>query len=262
MGFTESELTRIADEHFQGYDPPCPRCNSTKLTVHRTKSLGQKTATLLVHCRRCGEDGTYSTAHLAAMDLEWNRTQKLKIVDDYWQNGIAKCPNDNTVLDVSEIRSISSSKTPILANCARCGRYLNSDQIPPDPDSFEAKYDVLEPIGQGGMGFVSKIKRKSDGEILVAKKILPEYLNYVEAVRRFQREIRIMSESSHGNIVPIYDGEISDEGGIIIMKYMCGGDFSTFINNSDIPLGTLVDIYFDVVEGLSYLHEMPGWYEP
>ena len=65
-------------------------------------------------------------------------------------------------------------------------------------------YEVISNIGQGSFGVVSKIKRKSDGKILVWKE-----LNYGKMSEKEKQqlvaEVNILRELRHSNIVRYYD---------------------------------------------------------
>ena len=74
-----------------------------------------------------------------------------------------------------------------------------------------AHYEILEPIGKGGMG---EVYRARDGKLGrdVAIKVLPdEFAQDEERLRRFQREAKVLASLNHPNIASIYGLEQSDE---------------------------------------------------
>jgi NIMA (never in mitosis gene a)-related kinase 2 len=80
---------------------------------------------------------------------------------------------------------------------------------------------------------VSKVRRKSDGRILVWKE-----LNYGKMSEREKQmlvsEVNILRELSHPNIVRYYDRIIDRDFSkiFIVMEYCEGGDIATMIRNS------------------------------
>ena len=95
------------------------------------------------------------------------------------------------------------------------------------------KYDFIEEIGKGSFGSVSKVRRKSDGRVLVWKE-----LNYGKMSEREKQmlvsEVNILRELHHPNIVRYYDRIIDRDFSkiFIVMEYCEGGDIATMIRNS------------------------------
>ena len=91
-------------------------------------------------------------------------------------------------------------------------------------------YEPICLIGKGNFGSISKIRRKSDGKILVWKE-----LNYGSMKEKYKHhitsEINILKELHHPNIVKYYDRIIDKENTkiYIIMEYCPGGDLSQLI---------------------------------
>src|SRR3989449_11274699 len=88
------------------------------------------------------------------------------------------------------------------------GQDASSKSTPPTREQIAAAFphlEILELIGQGGMGFVFKA-RQPKLERLVALKILPQSLAADPAfAERFSREGRLLARLSHPNIVTIHD---------------------------------------------------------
>ena len=83
-------------------------------------------------------------------------------------------------------------------------------------------YEILAPIGQGGMGVVFRA-RDTRLEREVALKILPpEYSRDPDRRRRLLREARAASQLNHPNIVTIYDVAESGAAHFIAMEYVQG----------------------------------------
>src|SRR4051812_42829768 len=88
------------------------------------------------------------------------------------------------------------------------GQPADSKPVPPSLQELAVAFphlQILELIGQGGMGFVFKA-RQPKLERLVALKILPQTLALDPAfAERFSREARVLARLNHSNIVTIYD---------------------------------------------------------
>ena len=92
------------------------------------------------------------------------------------------------------------------------------------------KYEVLERVGKGSFGAVTKIRRKSDSKILVWKEI--EYGKMKEKEKQqLVSEVNILRELRHPNIVKYYD-RIIDKTNCkiyIVMEYCERGDIGQLI---------------------------------
>ncbi|KAG5846316.1 hypothetical protein ANANG_G00113650 [Anguilla anguilla] len=88
-------------------------------------------------------------------------------------------------------------------------------------------YEVLYTIGSGSYGKCQKIRRKSDGKLLVWKEL--DYGTMAEAEKQMLvSEVNLLRELKHPNIVRYYD-RIIDRGNTtlyIVMEYCEGGDLS------------------------------------
>ncbi|KAG7509048.1 serine serine/threonine-protein kinase Nek2 [Solea senegalensis] len=91
-------------------------------------------------------------------------------------------------------------------------------------------YEVLYTIGSGSYGRCQKIKRKSDGKILVWKEL--DYGTMAESEKQMLvSEVNLLRELKHPNIVRYYDRIIDRTNTTlyIVMEYCEGGDLSSLI---------------------------------
>ena len=65
-------------------------------------------------------------------------------------------------------------------------------------------YELLEPLGNGVFGLVSKVRRLSDNKILVWKELNYGRMNTNER-RMMMNEVQILSNTSHAHIVKYFD---------------------------------------------------------
>jgi NIMA (never in mitosis gene a)-related kinase len=88
-------------------------------------------------------------------------------------------------------------------------------------------YEKVSDIGKGSFGVVSKIRRKSDGRILVWKELNYGRMNEKEK-QQLVSEVNILRELHHPNIVRYYDRIIDKEQSkiYIVMEYCERGDMA------------------------------------
>ena len=82
-------------------------------------------------------------------------------------------------------------------------------------------YEILSPLGAGGMGEVYKAK-DTRLERTVAVKVLPQHLSSPEARQRFEREAKTISQLSHPHICALYDVGNQDGVEYLVMEYLEG----------------------------------------
>ena len=103
-------------------------------------------------------------------------------------------------------------------------------------------YEIVAPLGAGGMG---EVYRASDPRLgrQVALKVLPAEMYRDESVRaRFEQEARAASALNHPNIVSIFDiGQ--DNGALYIVTELVEGEsLRQVISRGHLPSRTLMDI--------------------
>ncbi len=94
---------------------------------------------------------------------------------------------------------------------------------------FGGRYEILELLGQGGMGAVFKAKDRELDRLVALKVIRPELANRPEILRRFKQELILARKVSHKNVVRIFD--LGDTEGIkfISMDYVDGRGLKTLL---------------------------------
>ena len=84
------------------------------------------------------------------------------------------------------------------------------------------KYEILDKLGQGGMGVVYRAVQKNLNRE-VAIKILPKaYSENPEVKRRFVSEMQICGKLAHPNIIQIFDNGEQDGTLYYVMEYIQG----------------------------------------
>jgi len=115
-------------------------------------------------------------------------------------------------------------------------------------------YEVLRPLGAGGMGEVY-LARDRRLERNVAIKVLPDEFTTDEvSVRRFEREAKAASALNHPNIVTIY--EIGESNGFhyISTEYIEGETLRQLIAEHRLSVSDALDIAIQIASALSAAH--------
>src|SRR6202040_4067820 len=111
-------------------------------------------------------------------------------------------------------------------------------------------YEILAPIGAGGMGEVYKARdTKLDREVAI--KVLPSALaRDPERLARFEREAKVLASLNHPNIAQIYGIEESSTGRALVMELVPGETLKT-----PLPQAEALRIAVQIAEALEAAHE-------
>ncbi len=116
-------------------------------------------------------------------------------------------------------------------------------------------YEILSPIGAGGMGEVYRARDERLGRD-VAIKVLPANLaESAERLKRFEKEARSASALNHPNIVTVYDIGSTEGTSWIAMERVDGETLRKLLATGPMPLKKLLAVATQIAEGLAKAHE-------
>jgi serine/threonine-protein kinase len=119
-----------------------------------------------------------------------------------------------------------------------------------------AGYEILEPLGEGGMGQVYKARHLRLDRIVALKVIHPERLTQPDAVKRFYREAQAAARLAHPHLVTVYD--VDEVGGthFLAMEYVEGTDLGRWVKeHGPLPAVQAGDYVRQAALGLQHIHE-------
>src|SRR6266540_1404623 len=116
-------------------------------------------------------------------------------------------------------------------------------------------YEILAPLGAGGMGEVYRARDPKLGRD-VAIKVLPEAVaGDAERLARFEREARSLAALNHPNIVTIFSIEESGGTRFLAMELVEGESLDALLAEGGLPLSRFFEIAVPLSEALSAAHE-------
>src|ERR1700682_3798784 len=115
-------------------------------------------------------------------------------------------------------------------------------------------YEILSPIGAGGMGEVYKA-RDTRLDRIVAIKVLPAHLaDRAELRERFEREARAIASLNHPHICTIYDIGHQDEIDYLVMEYLEGETLAQRLVKGSLPLEQVLQYAIEIADALDKAH--------
>ena len=128
--------------------------------------------------------------------------------------------------------------------------------MPLVPTTLLGPYEILAPIGAGGMGEVYKA-RDTRLHRIVAIKVLPEHLSSTQMFReRFDREARAVSSMNHPNICALFDVGRQDGTSFLVMEYLEGETLAARMAKGLLPLDQVLRYGIEIAGALDHAHRL------
>ncbi len=117
------------------------------------------------------------------------------------------------------------------------------------------QFEIIELLGQGGMGVVYKARQPALDRIVALKILPPSEALSPDFVERFRREARALAKLSHPNIVAVY--ECGESGGLYFfaMEYVDGANLRALLRERRLTPAEALAIVPKVCDALEYAHE-------
>ncbi len=172
--------------------------------------------------------------------------------------------------DVSQSQNLNSSSRKKA--CVVCGEEFDSEVevCPTDGTKLTTlssglapgvmlgdRYEIIEPLADGGMGSVYKAKHKFMNRNVAVKTLQPFMMASGTALKRFQQEAQAVSSMNHPNILNVFDFFISEEGQpYLIMDYLEGTNLESIRKSGEpVNLVRTLKIFVMVCSALAHAHE-------
>jgi Tol biopolymer transport system component len=122
------------------------------------------------------------------------------------------------------------------------------------PGSRLGPYEILAPLGAGGMGEVYRARdTRLDRD--VALKVLPAHLSASpELQRRLEREAKVVSQLSHPHICTLYDVGRVGETDFLVMEYLEGETLAHRLAKGPLPLEQALRTASEIADALDKAH--------
>ncbi len=120
------------------------------------------------------------------------------------------------------------------------------------------RYEVLSPLGKGGMGMVYKAHDRMLDETVAIKVLRAEFANTAEMAKRFRHEIKLARRASHRNVCRIH--EYGEDQGLryISMEFVEGKDLRELLElrGGCLEVEEAFDLAIQAADGLAAIHDV------
>ena len=122
------------------------------------------------------------------------------------------------------------------------------------PGSKLSHFEILEKLGEGGMGVVYKAHDIRLNRSVALKLLPPEKVADPDRKRRFIQEAQAASKLNHPNIITIYDIESTNDADIIAMEYVAGKTLGELISRRGMPFDEVLKYAIQIADALATAH--------
>jgi eukaryotic-like serine/threonine-protein kinase len=115
-------------------------------------------------------------------------------------------------------------------------------------------YEILAPLGAGGMGEVYRARDTRLGREIALKVLPAEFSSDRERLSRFEQEARSASALNHPNIITVYDIGSADSTSYICMELVDGKSLRNLLNEGPLSVRKIVTLSSQLADGLAKAH--------
>jgi serine/threonine-protein kinase len=123
------------------------------------------------------------------------------------------------------------------------------------PGTRLGPYEILAPVGAGGMGEVYRARDMRLMRTVAIKVLSIGSAIGIEARRRFEREARLISGLTHPNICTVYDIGRHEAVEFLVMEYLDGETLAARLNRGPLPLDEAIERALAIAEALDHAHQ-------
>src|SRR6266536_4474080 len=153
-----------------------------------------------------------------------------------------------TVLDARPIRSAAATSQPPKS-------HWSGPLLLPTGTVLANRYEILQLLGEGGMGAVYKARDTELDRVIALKVIRPELASNPEILQRFKQELVLARQVTDRNIIRIFDLGEADGIRFITMEYVEGTSlYQVLQEQGKLPVKDAAEIIEQVLTGLKAAH--------
>ena len=127
--------------------------------------------------------------------------------------------------------------------------------MPLTPPTRLGGYEIVSPLGAGGMGEVYRAKDLRLGRDVALKVLHADVASHPDRLARFEREARAVAALNHPNIVVLHSIEDADGVRFLTMELVEGQSLDRHIAPGGLPIARVLDLGIALSDALTAAHE-------
>jgi len=133
---------------------------------------------------------------------------------------------------------------------------LDDPPLVEGPGTKIGRYELLEQIGEGGMGLVYIAQQKKPVKRKVALKIIKPGMDSRQVIARFEAERQALAVLDHPNIARVFDAGTTKTGRpYFIMEYVKGVSITRYCDDNKLSIEKRLRLFEQVCEGIHHAHQ-------
>src|SRR6266705_2880942 len=126
--------------------------------------------------------------------------------------------------------------------------------MPLQPGTKLGPYEILAPLGAGGMGEVYKATDSRLNRSVAIKVLPPHFTDNLEMKQRFDREAQVIAGLNHPHICTLYDVGRQGDTDFLVMEYLEGETLAARIERGALPLDEALKVAGEIADALDKAH--------
>ena len=169
-------------------------------------------------------------------------------------------PGEGTLLRwfrrlIAQKETDKSHEKPLASREGECKESLPMGTIAPAQGEVIADYEIVERIG-GNMGLVFKARHRLLDKVVALKLVPADWMADPARLARFQREMRVMGQLEHPNLVTAADARSEGEWHLVAMELIDGVDLQQVVKTrGPLPIAAACEAARQAALGLQYAHQ-------
>lgn len=132
----------------------------------------------------------------------------------------------------------------------------NASSLIEGPGTKIGNYELIEQIGEGGMGLVYLAQQNQPVKRKVALKIIKLGMDTKQVVTRFETERQTLAVLEHPNIAHVFDAGTTETGRpYFVMEYVDGWSITKYCDEHKLSIEQRLGLFQQVCEGVHHAHQ-------